>query len=127
MLHWVSHPAWTLLSYDTSDAMITNRVNPYDAPRIVESTRVRDAESGPTRLSNRVMASVVGLPATLFLIVGFAFWAEMLLRVTIPTGKETAFMWVIVIAGVLLPALGLAMMGVSIFLWRYSDTQAADD
>ena len=102
--------------------MIWKRVNPYDAPQLIDPVGASETDSADDvqpRLSNRVMALVIGVPAILFLLVGCVFWAETLLRVSVPAGKTTAFLWVTIVAGLLLPTIGVAMIAVSVFLWRY--------
>jgi hypothetical protein len=107
--------------------MITKRVNPYDAPRIVDAAGLRHANAGPPHLSNRVMAWVFALPATLFLVVGCTCWADLILNVSVPAGKKTSVMAAVAIGGFVLPALGLAMMGIAVFLWRYRDRDGGQD
>ena len=102
--------------------MIWKRVNPYDAPQFVDPVVASETDSADDvqpRLSNRVMALAIGVPAILFLLVGCVFWAEALLGVSVPAGKMTAFLWATIVAGMLLPTVGVAMIAVSVFLWRY--------
>ena len=102
--------------------MIWKHVNPYDAPQSADVTRAVDSEKlddHQRRLSNRVMALAIGITAFLFIMVGCSFWAETLRGVSVPAGNLKAFTIVTIVAGFTLPTIGLAMMGVAVFLWRY--------
>ena len=98
-------------------------MNPYESPRDVEPLELEDTDFGPPHPSNRTMSIVIGIPGILFFVLGVLGLFGSLLDASISPHRGFVVTASIFIIGFVLPVIGLTMMWVSSFLWRYDSSQ----
>ena len=116
----VSYPGDAAKDYERSYEIAEQFLNPYESPIEIEPDSDDDAdgteEGRRHHLSNRVMSAVIALPGLLFLIFGASSWFDLL-----PRSRSFILDHLppVILIAVVLPMIGIAMLSVSFFLWRY--------
>lgn len=97
-------------------------MNPYESPREIEQLELDDSDFGPPHPSNRTMSVVIGVPGLLFFGIGVLALTGTLLAASVSPQKPFNITASMVIIDVILPTIGLTLLWVSAFLWRYDAT-----